>query len=41
MPNKIFCVVLPNPKITPTFSEGTVVSLTKDYTELDPCCSKF
>ena len=40
MPKEEFCVVLPNPEIQPTFSEDTVVYLTKDYAEMDPCCSK-
>ena len=41
MPNKIFRVVLPNPEIKPTFSEDTVVFLTKDYVKLDLSCNKF
>lgn len=34
-------MLLTNPKIKPSFSEGTVVFLTKNYTESDPFCSEY
>lgn len=34
-------MLLTNPKIKPSFSEGTSVFLTKDYTELDLFCSEY
>ena len=41
MSNEEFLVLFDNPKIKPSFSEDTVVSLTKDYTEISACYSKY
>ena len=41
MSDEELLVLINNPKIKPSFLEGTVVSLTKDYTEMDICCSEY
>lgn len=42
MPNSTtITAFMNNPELNPTFMEGTPVILDKDYTQLDPFCSRY